>query len=311
MPGAKKFPLVGGRIMRVTRLDGCGYVDTVTDPGRVQAVSEGHVSVEFSANVDEGDAIQVKNAGGKFVVNEQPAPQFTGFGVNVTFAQVEPDVYAMFTGQETVLDAQGVAVGFRASTAVRSDDSGVALEVWSRVPGVRCPTDPVTGERLPGAQSANGYTLVPFLQGGAIGDFTLENDAVSFVIQGAQTKDGNGWGVGPYDVTLGTDNGPSPLLKAMGPDDHLHVQITYLTPPEVTEDGAAPLAARTAVAGIPATFSPAGSVAPANAAGATEAGLKASPSTAWTTGQYAQGSTSGTAGQFYWTGTAWASGKAS
>jgi hypothetical protein len=73
------------------------------------------------------------------------------------------------------------------------------------------------------------------------------------------------------------------------------------TPPTAMATGA--------TAGTPGTWTPAGRTAPANAAGATSAAITASPTTAWTVGQYVQGSTAGTPGEMHWTGTAWATGK--
>jgi len=81
--------------------------------------------------------------------------------------------------------------------------------------------------------------------------------------------------------------------------------ITSIIPPSTTA------AATGATAGTPGTWTPPGSTPPANAAGATTAGVVASPTTAWTTGQYVQGSTAGTGGEMHWSGTAWATGRAS
>jgi HK97 family phage major capsid protein/HK97 family phage prohead protease len=67
-------------------------------------------------------------------------------------------------------------------------------------------------------------------------------------------------------------------------------------------------AATGATAGTPGTFTPGGSNPPANVAGMT--GLTASPSSAWTTGQYVQTATAGTGGQAYWGGSSWTAGKA-
>lgn len=63
-----------------------------------------------------------------------------------------------------------------------------------------------------------------------------------------------------------------------------------------------------ATAGTPGTWTPSGSAAPADAASAGS--VTASPTTAWTTGQYVHGSTSGTAGEMHWDGSAWVAGKA-
>lgn len=60
-----------------------------------------------------------------------------------------------------------------------------------------------------------------------------------------------------------------------------------------------------ATAGTPGTFTPAGATPPANLAGL--AGVTASPSTAWTTGQYV---VLGDASHAHWDGTAWAAGDA-
>lgn len=63
-----------------------------------------------------------------------------------------------------------------------------------------------------------------------------------------------------------------------------------------------------ATAGAPGSWTPGGSTPPANSSDATSKGVVASPTTAWTTGEYVQGSTVGSAGQMHWSGTAWASG---
>ncbi|KOG26820.1 hypothetical protein [Streptomyces viridochromogenes] len=60
-----------------------------------------------------------------------------------------------------------------------------------------------------------------------------------------------------------------------------------------------------ASAGTPGSFSPDGSVAPANLAGL--AGVIATPSSAWTTGQHV---VLGDASKAYWNGTAWVAGQA-
>lgn len=75
-----------------------------------------------------------------------------------------------------------------------------------------------------------------------------------------------------------------------------------------------PLAPATgATAGIPGSWTPAGSTPPASVpdliAGTPNA-VAASPTTAWTTGQYVQTATAGAAGQGYWNGTAWIAGTA-
>jgi hypothetical protein len=84
------------------------------------------------------------------------------------------------------------------------------------------------------------------------------------------------------------------------------------TPDEVIAifGGTGSVAATGATAGTPGTWTPGGSDAPANAAGANSASITASPNTAWTTGQYVQGTTAGASGEMYWNGTTWVAGRA-
>lgn len=65
-----------------------------------------------------------------------------------------------------------------------------------------------------------------------------------------------------------------------------------------------------ATAGIPGTWTPGGSSAPADVPALTSSGIVASPTTAWTTGQYVQTLTPSTPGQGYWDGSAWVAGVA-
>lgn len=63
-----------------------------------------------------------------------------------------------------------------------------------------------------------------------------------------------------------------------------------------------------ATAGIPGTWTPPGSTA--RSGPSDMAGVTASPTSAWTTGQYVQGTTAGAAGRVTWTGSAWVGGVA-
>jgi hypothetical protein len=227
MAQSRCFSPVRGRAMRVTRLDGCGR--PVYGDGSV-GVSDGFVTIAFTANTDDGEEISVTNAAGNVCVREVPCPKFLGYSVEIEFCNADPSLFALLTGQDTVLDPDGVAVGFRVNSDVSGCNSGFALEVWTGVPGVAC--DPAGGN--PDA-NPGGYLLLPYLQGGIFGDFTIENDAISFTITGASTKTGSGWGTGPYDVISG-----GPLATPIASGDHLHVQYTDVAPPPA-ECGTIPL----------------------------------------------------------------------
>ena len=72
--------------------------------------------------------------------------------------------------------------------------------------------------------------------------------------------------------------------------------------------GTSGVAATGATAGTPGTWTPSGSTPPssvANLIAGTPNVVTASPTTAWTTGQYVQTGTAGAPGQAHWSGTAW------
>lgn len=239
----KCISLVRGRVARFTLLDACGrpvYGEAS------QVTTAGFVSVTYTANTDEGEEINVPNAAGETCVREPAVPKFLGYTVEVAFCQVDPDLFALATGQRTVTDANGDVVGFTMDTSVSAADHFFALEVWAGAP--------TTGACDVGAQGNYGYVLLPFLQAGIVGDFTIENDAVTFTLTAAATKDGNGWGVGPYNVVMSAANAPQPLWEPLSPTEHMLTVITGVAPPEA-ECGARPLleADAAAITGVTAT----------------------------------------------------------
>jgi hypothetical protein len=287
-----KFALIRGRVLRVTRLDGCGV--PVLGPDSV-VVSNGFISVAYTAQTEEGTAISQTNANGDVCILDEPALKFTGYNVEVAFCGVDPDLVRLMTGQAIVTDSAGtVAVGFRMNTQVNLDNAGFALEVWSKVPAGACV----------GGVVKYGYTLTPFLKGGILGDFTIANDAVNFTLTGAQTKDGTGWGVGPFNVTLGAGGVPAPLKTTMDAYDHLHLELVDVAPPAAV-DGATALGvpATSLVAGTPGSSLPSNSYPPASFA--TIGSITASPATNWTSGQYVVMRNGDKAN---WNGTAWVAG---
>jgi hypothetical protein len=293
------YALIRGRALRVTRLDGCG--NPVTGPDSVVA-TKGFISVGLTANTEEGEAISVPNANGDICISDTPPPKFTGYGVEVNLCGVNPNLVNLLTGQPLVYDAETVnpaVIGFRVNSKVNLDDSGFALEMWSGVPAAAC--EPGTGQQY-------GYLLLPFVKGGVLGDLTVENGPVNFIVTGAQTKDGSGWGVGPYNVTLDASDQEAPLTEPITVGDHLHVQLTSVPPPNTDGDvEALGVEATTGVAGIPGTYTPANSYGRASVAELIADPLIASPNTAWTTGQYI---TNRDGSKAHWNATAWVAGPA-
>ena len=300
MANTKCFSLVRGRAMRVTKLDGCGA--PVPGP-RSTVVSDGFISIGLTANTEEGEAISITNAAGKVCILDEPCPTFTGYDVEVQFCGVNPDLIAAMSGQPLVYDAgtDPTAIGFRMNSAVDGCDLGFALEVWSSVPAAVCGAS--------GGQSY-GYFLIPFLKGGVLGDFTIENAAINFTLSGAKTKDGSAWGTGAYDVIDTGTSGtlvPGKLLAPIDENDHLHVQLTEVPPPEAEDCGAESLGspATGVTAGSPGAWTPPGSYGPETVAEANAGSVDGT--TEFTEGQYVVLSDGSHA---HWDGTTWVAGDA-
>lgn len=290
--------LVRGRAMRATRTNGCG----VPQPGPDSVVtSEGFITVGLTSNTEAGEAISVTNAAGKVCISDTPTPKFVNYGVEITFCGVTPELVNLLTGQPVVMNAAGTeAVGFRQNSKVDVDLVGFALELWTGVATVECSD---TGD------PEYGYLLLPFIKGGVIGDLTVENGAINFTLSGAQTRDGSGWGVGPFDVVRDENGVEAPLNEPIDSGDHLHLEITSVPPPDVTDESAQPLGteATGATAGTPGEFTPENSYGPMTLADLQASSIVADPATAWTTGQsivLRDGS------RAHWDGSAWVAGAA-
>ena len=294
---SKTFPVIGASIMRGTVLDSCG-VPAYGD--KAQIASEGFVSIAVTANYDDGNEKSVTNAGGRKCIYVPAKAEFLNYSLDVTFCAVDPDFYTALTGMPAIYDpVTGDAIGFRTNRGVRPSDVSVALETWSDAQGSTvCSDDGL----IP-----YGYGLWPFLTGGRVGDYTLEDNAVTFTVTGMQTKDGTGWGTGPYNVIRDGEGDPGPLLEALTSLDH-DLRVYTTVPPPAESYGLVPLDdpdeadATGASAGIPGAFTPAGGVRPYDLAALIEADLDASPGTAWTTGQYV---VLGDGSRAHWSGTAW------
>lgn len=219
----KCLSLVKGRRIRVTALDSCGrpiYGDCS------QVTSKGFISVAFTANTTESDEISVTNAAGEVCVYEAAVTSLVGYGIELSFCEVDPELFALVTGQPVVTAADGTTVvGFDVDTKIGLENSNFALELWAGSPtGDACSTD--------GAQGAFGYLLLPFLKGGILGDFTVENGAVTFTLTGANTSEGNSWGIGPYDVMLDGTSVPGPMTTPVSTSTALRTMIVDVAPPE-------------------------------------------------------------------------------
>lgn len=217
---SKPYSLVKGRRVRGTRLDECGRVVYGEDS---TAVSKGFITVGLTANLVETEEISVTNASGERCIHEPSESSIAGYGVSITFCEVDPAFFSLLTGQEVYLDDSGAAIGFTVNTKLEIT-SAFALEVWAG-------TANADACENPNAQGAYGYLLLPFLKGATVGDITIENGAVNFTITGANTRDGHAWGSGPYNVIM-AGAAPSPLPTPLDPNDALLSIVVDVAPPE-------------------------------------------------------------------------------
>lgn len=297
-----KYPVVKGRVMRATRLDSCGR-PAYGNCGQV--TSEGYVSIASTANYDDGDEINQKNAWGSSCVKRDAEPELLNESLDLVFCDVDPDLYTMVTGFPAVYDAQtGKTIGYDVDVSVRPSNVRWALENWSSAESsVGCDE---SGD-LPWA-----YFLWPFLSGGKISDYTIENGLTTFGISGAMTKSGSQWGTGPYLVTRDDEGDPDFLQTPIGSTSHRRTFYTTIQPPLPT-DGCVPLddpavgPATGANAGAPGAFTPTNAVRPYDIEELQTDNPLANPATAWTAGQYV---ILGDGSEAHWDGDSWEEGRA-
>jgi hypothetical protein len=209
-------------MLRVTKLDACGRV---VEGDCSQVTTDGFVTATLTMETEDGSEISLQNAAGNTCISDKKPDYLKYVTAEIEFCQVDPDLMALINENYLpVLDADGNTVGFQGSTQV-PDGAGFALEIWSDVIGSDVCDNP-------DAQGAWAYFLLPYVTGGMLGDLEIQNDAVTFTIT-ANTKSGNRWAEGPYDVVLGADGEASPLLNGgVNSDAPYWFQITNVAPPE-------------------------------------------------------------------------------
>lgn len=216
------IPLLGKRI-RVTELDNCGAIPS----GAAYVATDGFTTLNLTSEVEEGTEIIVRKASGALCVNEKMADSFKRFTVEIEFCGVNPSLLAIVTNAEEYQDDDDV-IGFTIPEG--EIKKWFALEMWTGLSGVVCD---------PGTEEPSGYILLPFITAGVLGDVEVTGeDAITFSMNGAATKGGNQWGVGPYDV-YGSPAGPLPT--ALDPFDHLlMIETSVAPPPEACEPSLVP-----------------------------------------------------------------------
>jgi hypothetical protein len=205
--------------IRLTKLDACGA--PIHGP-KASIVSDGLVSIEVRMEYEDPTEYKLRGANDKFIVNDRGRPLLKWASLTINMGNVDPELYNMATGSPLVMNdaATPEAVGVR----IRENVFGnFALEGWTDLSGQPCT----------GGAANYGYVLFPWIVDAVIGDFTLQNELITFPIQTARTHNQSLWGVGPYNVDnkISAPAGPSPLLTAITSTDHMDMHLTTLAPP--------------------------------------------------------------------------------
>lgn len=214
----------GGTIMRVTSVGVCGEIL----PDSCYVVSKCWASIERTAEYTDPVQFAPPNADGSVCYAFRGEPGFLWYVLNITLNQVDPRAYNIMTGAPLVLDdATPTAniVGWR-TRRNQVSASNFALEVWIRLAGEVC-----TANTVPYM-----YYVVPLVKQGQIGDLTIGQEAISYIVSNAIGVGPSSWGVGPYMVRRDATTGvPEPLLTPIqttdGADDVDHTERVTLAPP--------------------------------------------------------------------------------
>lgn len=216
------LPVLQFDVARVTRLDECGEP---IDSTCAYAVSEGVITLAMTNNNQDRQEYLQLNGQGNICVDEAKEAQLRWINFELTFCNVDPELFNIITAEPLVLSdaAEPVAIGWD-TTQDAPLNSFFALEAWTNTGGDSC-TDGVADY---------GYFLLPFAVGGQVSDITLENANINFTVTG-RTKRNALWGTGPFNVRIieaALDLGePAALLTAIGSTVHRRQFWTELPPP--------------------------------------------------------------------------------
>lgn len=219
---SKKVTFLRGRRIRATRIDAAGR--PVYGDGNA-VVSKGVITLGYTTNTEEGEAVIVPNFAGENCVVDPAVPTFNGHTVEAEFCEVDFALFSLMTGQEVVLDHTGQIVGLTESTDVDLSAVNFALELWI---GANSDVAASTG-----SQGNFGYVLTPNLGGGVIGDVSVENGAITFTVTGMATRNGTGWGAGPYAVELDGSGEATVLSTPLKLNDHRRIMTVEVAPPAI------------------------------------------------------------------------------
>lgn len=222
----KTLTPVRGRRYRVTRLDACGNPEFGLDG---QTVTDGVITATFTATSTATDEIRIVNSSGDTCVFEPAVTSLEGYSAEIQFCGLDPDMFNMMTGMPVITDIDDRVVGIAIDVDVDLDDFSFGLEIWTGLA-----SDDACGEV---GETEYGYILLPFMKGGSLGDFTVENNAINFTVTGATSRKGGSWAKGPYCVVENSGSVSGPLLTAVSSTQVMLLMRTNVAPPAASDGG--------------------------------------------------------------------------
>lgn len=206
-----------GKMLRITKLDSCGAV--VSGAG-ASLVTKAFISGTFTPNYLDAEEISISDANGDVCISDRSDPALQWVDVSLVVCVEDPTMVNLITGDPVVVDDAAPTpntIGFRLDTALTGKAS-FALELWSGITGQACAANGFTNY---------GYWLFPWVKDGQMGEFVIENGALTFTFTGRAVV-GSQWGLGPYlvrrDATV-----PATLEKLVTPigaTQPMHFEVT-------------------------------------------------------------------------------------
>jgi hypothetical protein len=250
-------------------------------------VSDQLVKIDFNPDMEAGQEISNRGASGNLCVVYRTPDLMKRLTIELELCVPDPELEVLLSGGKVFYDATDTTdvTGFQyPPLMVDPTPNGISVEAWTRyiVDGYQPPDQPYMWWTFPRMYLRKGNRTIDINAMANVFDgFAIENPA---------------WDGGPMGDW---DQDSSAVVQAVFTDTVPQATIGLQKVP----GGAG--AATGATAGSPGTFTPSGATAPANLAAMS--GITASPTTAWTTGQYV---TLGDSTNAYWDGSAWQTGMA-
>lgn len=270
--------------IRVTALDSGGQ----PAPGNPMYVSDQLVKIDFNPDMEAGQEISNRGASGNLCVVYRTPDLMKRLTIELELCVPDPELEVLLSGGKVFYDAADTedVMGFQYPPLMTDPTpNGISVEAWTRyiVNGYQPADQPYMWWTFPRMYLRKGNRTIDINSMANVFDgFAIENPA---------------WDGGP----LGDwDQDSSAVVQAVFTDTTPTPSIGLQKVP-----GALNPPATGATAGTPGSYTPTGAAAPDSVA--NMGSVVASPTTAWTTGQYVVLSDNSHA---YWDGAAWQSGDA-